>query len=90
MNTNDRMGGGASMPPCTADPHCPALAVAGSDRCAVHAQGLRRHHVNAGDVNELRCGRCQRLIRDGEWYRRERHRRTANAALSATEGVNDR
>jgi ParB/RepB/Spo0J family partition protein len=35
----------------------------------VHARGLRRHAVLAEDENTLRCDRCRRLIRAGEWYR---------------------
>jgi hypothetical protein len=50
------------------EPLCPAIAVV-DGRCAVHARGLRRHAVLAEDENTLRCDRCHRLIRAGEWYR---------------------
>jgi hypothetical protein len=56
------------MPPC-AEPLCAALAAPGSDRCAVHARGLRRHHVPTDAENALRCVTCSYLIRDGHWYR---------------------
>lgn len=55
-----------TLTPCSVA-GCPALATK-EDRCAIHGIGLTRHHVRLDKENILRCGVCQKLIRDGQWY----------------------